>query len=110
MPRRTCGSGPVTRNARQIVGAPGFVGKPDVPVKLGNLRDTRVLLAVMGFLASPGHVAQHIFFALATVVLGLFSQSMTISEHLELSTSPSARFTCPVRPGYQLSGIVVRQA
>lgn len=32
----------------------------------------------MGFLASPVHVAQHIFFALATVVIGLFSQSMTM--------------------------------
>src|SRR5205085_848784 len=32
----------------------------------------------MGFFASPGHVAQHIFFALATRVLGLFSQSMTM--------------------------------
>jgi hypothetical protein len=31
-----------------------------------------------GFLASPGHVSQHIFFALATVVMGLFSQSMTM--------------------------------
>ena len=31
---------------------------------------------VMGFLASPGHVAQHILFALATAVIGLFSQSM----------------------------------
>jgi hypothetical protein len=28
------------------------------------------------------------------------SQSMKVSEHLEFSTSPSARFTCPVRPGY----------
>ena len=33
---------------------------------------------VMGFLASPVHAAQHIFFALATVVVGLFSQSMTM--------------------------------
>jgi hypothetical protein len=33
---------------------------------------------VAGFLASPVHVAQHIFFALATVVVGLFSQSMTM--------------------------------
>lgn len=33
---------------------------------------------VVGFLAAPGHYAQHIFFALATVVLGLFSQSMTM--------------------------------
>jgi hypothetical protein len=33
---------------------------------------------VMGFLASPGHVAQHILIALATSVLGLFSQSMTM--------------------------------
>ena len=30
--------------------APGFVGKPAVPVKLGNLHDTRVLLGVCGFL------------------------------------------------------------
>jgi hypothetical protein len=33
---------------------------------------------VVGFLAAPGHYAQHIFFALATVVVGLFSQSMTM--------------------------------
>lgn len=33
---------------------------------------------VMGFLASPGHVAQHILVALMTVLLGLFSQSMTM--------------------------------
>ena len=33
---------------------------------------------VVGFLATPGHYAQHIFFALATVVMGLFSQSMTM--------------------------------
>lgn len=32
----------------------------------------------MGFLASPVQAAQHIFFALMTVVLGLFSQSMTM--------------------------------
>ena len=37
-----------------------------------------VATIVMGFLVSPGHVAQHIFFALATVVAGLFSQSMTM--------------------------------
>lgn len=37
-----------------------------------------IATGVMGFLAAPGHVAQHIFFALATVVLGLFSQSMTM--------------------------------
>ena len=33
---------------------------------------------VAGWIAGPGHVAQHIFLALATVVLGLFSQSMTM--------------------------------
>lgn len=33
---------------------------------------------VMGFLASPVQAAQHIFFALTTVILGLFSQSMTM--------------------------------
>ena len=37
-----------------------------------------IATGVMGFIATPGHVAQHIFFALATVVLGLFSQSMTM--------------------------------
>jgi hypothetical protein len=33
---------------------------------------------VVGFTASPTHAAQHIFFALGTVVVGLFSQSMTM--------------------------------
>lgn len=33
---------------------------------------------VMGFLASPAHAAQHILFALTTVIAGLFSQSMTM--------------------------------
>ncbi len=33
---------------------------------------------VMGFLASPGHAAQHIMYALTTVLIGLFSQSMTM--------------------------------
>ena len=33
---------------------------------------------VAGFLASPVHAAQHILFALTTVVIGLFSQSMTL--------------------------------
>ena len=37
-----------------------------------------IATAVMGFTAAPGHFAHHIFFALATVVLGLFSQSMTM--------------------------------
>src|SRR5437763_1627144 len=37
-----------------------------------------IATSVFGFLAVPGHYAQHIFFALATVVLGLFSQSMTM--------------------------------
>src|SRR5579863_2698340 len=31
-----------------------------------------------GFLASPSHVANHILMALGTVVIGLFSQSMTM--------------------------------
>jgi hypothetical protein len=34
--------------------------------------------SVFGFMASPGHVATHIFCALATVIVGLFSQSMTM--------------------------------
>ena len=37
-----------------------------------------IATSIVGFMASPGHVAQHIFFALATVVIGLFSQSMTM--------------------------------
>lgn len=37
-----------------------------------------IATGVAGFLASPGHVAQHIFLALGTVVIGLFSQSMTM--------------------------------
>jgi hypothetical protein len=34
--------------------------------------------SVVGFTASPGHIAHHIFWSLATVILGLFSQSMTM--------------------------------
>ena len=37
-----------------------------------------IVSMVGGFIASPGHVAQHILFALATVLIGLFSQSMTM--------------------------------
>src|SRR5260221_7891130 len=37
-----------------------------------------IATAVMGYTAAPGHLAHHIFFALGTVVLGLFSQSMTM--------------------------------
>jgi hypothetical protein len=37
-----------------------------------------IATAIAGAMAAPGHVAQHIFFALATVVIGLFSQSMTM--------------------------------
>ena len=37
-----------------------------------------IATSVAGFIASPGHYAQHIFLALATVVIGLFSQSMTM--------------------------------
>ena len=37
-----------------------------------------IATSVAGFIASPGHYAQHIFLALGTVVLGLFSQSMTM--------------------------------
>jgi hypothetical protein len=37
-----------------------------------------VATIIAGYLASPGHVAQHIMFALSSVVIGLFSQSMTM--------------------------------
>jgi hypothetical protein len=37
-----------------------------------------IATAIAGAMATPHHVAQHIFFALATVVIGLFSQSMTM--------------------------------
>ena len=37
-----------------------------------------VATSMAGFLATPGHYAQHIFLALGTVVMGLFSQSMTM--------------------------------
>ncbi len=37
-----------------------------------------IATSVAGFLASPGHYASHIFLALGTVVIGLFSQSMTM--------------------------------
>jgi hypothetical protein len=37
-----------------------------------------IATSILGFTAAPGHVATHIFCALATSILGLFSQSMTM--------------------------------
>lgn len=37
-----------------------------------------IATSLAGFIAAPGHYAQHIFLALGTVVIGLFSQSMTM--------------------------------
>ena len=37
-----------------------------------------IATSVAGFIAAPGHYAQHIFLALGTAVIGLFSQSMTM--------------------------------
>ncbi len=37
-----------------------------------------IVTIVMGFQASPAHVATHILVAIVTVVIGLFSQSMTM--------------------------------
>ena len=37
-----------------------------------------IVTVVMGFRASPTHTADHIIVALVTVVIGLFSQSMTM--------------------------------
>src|SRR3954447_13109792 len=37
-----------------------------------------IATAIAGFMASPVHAAQHTLFALTTVVIGLFAQSMTM--------------------------------
>ena len=37
-----------------------------------------IATGIMGFMATPGHVATHILTALITSILGLFSQSMTM--------------------------------
>jgi hypothetical protein len=37
-----------------------------------------IATSIAGFIATPGHYAQHIFLSLGTVVIGLFSQSMTM--------------------------------
>jgi len=37
-----------------------------------------IATGIAGFVAPKGHYAQHIFLALGTVVIGLFSQSMTM--------------------------------
>ena len=37
-----------------------------------------IVTVVMGFRATPAHMADHIIVALVTVVIGLFSQSMTM--------------------------------
>ncbi|HEX9492620.1 MAG TPA: hypothetical protein VGA33_05110 [Thermoanaerobaculia bacterium] len=37
-----------------------------------------IATSIAGFIVTPGHIAQHIFLSLGTVVIGLFSQSMTM--------------------------------
>ena len=37
-----------------------------------------IATGIIGFIAAPGHYAQHILFALATAILGLFSQAFTM--------------------------------
>jgi hypothetical protein len=59
-------------------------GNYNAPVAQALLISTLVTIAglivtiVMGFRANPAHVATHIIIALVTVVIGLFSQSMTM--------------------------------
>ena len=37
-----------------------------------------IATGIMGFMAGPGHVAMHFLFAIATVIIGLFSQAFTM--------------------------------
>jgi AGZA family xanthine/uracil permease-like MFS transporter len=55
-----------------------FIAKPDVPVKLGDLRDPQVLLAVFGFVVTAGLLCWRLKGAillgiLATAVAGEYS-------------------------------------
>jgi adenine/guanine/hypoxanthine permease len=80
---------------------PGIVGKQDVPVKLGNLRDTRVLLAVFGLLLTFGLMARGVRGALligmaATAVAGYLAG---------VGAVPTAVVAMPFTGEYDLSPI-----
>jgi AGZA family xanthine/uracil permease-like MFS transporter len=81
--------------------APGVVGKQDVPVKLGNLRDTRVLLAVANFILIVILLARNVRGALlvgmaATAVAGYL---------LGVGAKPAAVVAMPFTGEHDLSPI-----
>ncbi|MBN9120348.1 MAG: NCS2 family permease [Planctomycetes bacterium] len=75
--------------------------RPDVPVKLGNLRETRVLLAVFGFLLTVGLMARNVRGAL---LIGMFATA--IAGYLAgVGAKPAAVVAMPFTGEYDLSPI-----
>ena len=81
--------------------APGLVGKPAVPVKLGNLHDTRVLLAVCGFLLIVGLMCRNVRGA---ILIGMAATA--VAGYLAgVGAMPTAIVAMPFVGEYDLSPI-----
>jgi AGZA family xanthine/uracil permease-like MFS transporter len=78
-----------------------FIPRPDVPVKLGNLRDPHVLLSIFGFVVMVALLCWRVRGAIligiaATAIVGLFAGFGTV---------PTAIFAMPFSGDYSLAPI-----
>jgi len=83
------------------LGETEFLGKPPVPVKLGNLRDTKVLLAVGGFLLIATLLARRVKGAL---LIGIVVTAIA-GYALGVATAPQAVVAMPFTGEYSLAPI-----
>jgi AGZA family xanthine/uracil permease-like MFS transporter len=76
-----------------------FLGKPDVPVKLGNLRDTRVLLSIAGFLLTTTFLYWRVPGA---ILLGIATTAVA-GYFAGVGAAPEAIVALPFTGEYDLS-------
>jgi AGZA family xanthine/uracil permease-like MFS transporter len=78
-----------------------FIAKPDVPVKLGNLRDPQVLLAVFGFVITAGLLCWRLRGA---ILLGILATAVA-GYLIGIGDVPEKVVALPFTGDYSLSAI-----
>lgn len=85
-------------------GAGGLFTAPPVPVKIGNLRDPQVLLAVLGFVLMTVLMIRRVRGAL---LIGIIATAL-IGDALGYGSAPKAITALPFTGGYDLSTIAFK--
>lgn len=78
-----------------------LIPRPDVPVKLGNIRDTRVLLSILGFIITVALLAWRVRGA---ILLGI-AATATVGAFAGLAETPAAIIALPFTGDYSLAPI-----